>query len=85
MDININGSIPVQIGADSLRNGLPDLDCLFGINLSLNRVVLRNDDGRIQPRIPVGISISTDLCSMLHLGWTAQSQFDSETHEQPKY
>ena len=61
LDFSANASIPVKSTQNQARQGMPDLDPTFQLGPTLNFTLHRDEDRKVQLRLPVRGVIATDL------------------------
>jgi MipA family protein len=83
MDLSFNGAVPVKSSDDGPRSGMPDLDPVVEVGVSLGWLLGQGTMGRTRLRLPVRAVFATDLASASHVGWKAEPQLHAETHEIP--
>jgi MipA family protein len=83
LDLSINGAVPVESSDDGPRSGMPDLDPVLEMGVSLGWLLGQGNAGRTRFRLPVRAVIATDLTSARHVGWKAEPQLHAETQEIP--
>ena len=84
LNLSASGSIPVRSDADGARAGMPDLDPIFELGISMNWEAMANDDIRVRLRLPVRAALASDLRSLNHVGWRAEPMINIETVEHPE-
>lgn len=82
--ISAGGSVPVNSDADGARAGMPDLDPILELGVSINMEALTNADLRVRFRVPIRAAIASDFRSINHVGWRAEPMLNIETIEQPQ-
>jgi len=61
LDISANAAIPVKSTENQARRGMPDLDPTFQLGPTLNFTLHRDEDRKLQVRLPVRGVLATDF------------------------
>jgi outer membrane scaffolding protein for murein synthesis (MipA/OmpV family) len=79
--LSVNGSIPVDSGDNSARQGMPDLDPTLEIGPNLTVTLLRTDTMHLNLRFPLRAVVATDLSRVRDVGWVFQPQLNVDFYD----
>jgi outer membrane protein len=81
LDVGVNGSVPVKSGDNRARRGMPDLDGVLEIGPSLNILLARGANRKLDLRLPVRKAIASDFSHLRHVGWIFQPTLNLDLRE----
>ena len=81
LHLSVNGSIPVDSGDNSARQGMPDLDPTLEIGPNLTVMLLRTDTTHLNLRFPLRAVIATDLSHARDEGWVFTPQINVDFYD----
>lgn len=83
LDVNVNGTPPVDSKDNDARRGMPDLDATLEIGPSLNVLLTWTEDRktRLELRLPVRAAFATDFSHVNLAGWVFQPNLNVDVRD----
>lgn len=82
--LSASGTVPTRSHDEGARTGMPDLDPILEVGISMNWEAFSNESVRVRIRMPVRAAIASDFRSVDHVGWRLEPVLNIESVERPR-